>query len=130
MKKQQRRSIEIIQIFKAKSIIEKAFVSVKTFTNIDFVNFLFDERRFELLSNEFESKQFKSSITSNFTMTHLIYAENLVKNFVNLIKILKKKLKTTTFDDFIIIIRNSARKKNLRHSKNSSNVEITILNQY
>ena len=114
MKKQQRRSIEIIQVFKAKSVIEKTSASIKTFVSFistDFVNFLFDERRFELLSSEFESKQFKSSIINNFTMTHLIHAENFVKNFVSLIKILRKKLKTTTFDDFIIIIRNSAKKR-------------------
>ena len=110
MKKRQRRSIEDSQLFKAKLF----FASIKTFVlfiNIVFINFLFDERRLELLSNEFESKKFKSSITSSLTMTHLIHVENLVKNLVNLIKILRKELKTTTFDDFIIIIRNSARRK-------------------
>ena len=96
MKKRQRRSIEDFQLFKARFVIEKIFASIKTFVlfiNIVFINFLFDERRFELLSNEFESEKFKSSVTNNFTMTHLIHAENLVKDFVNLIKILKKNWK-------------------------------------
>ena len=47
-------------------------------------------------------------------MTQLTHAKNLVKNLVSLIKILEKKLKMTTFDHFVVITRNVARKKRVK----------------
>ena len=72
----------------------------------------------------------KKTITNNFVVIQLNHVENIVKNLVNLIKILKNQIIIITFDDFIIIIRNIAKKKRLLHTKNSLNAEITISNRF